>query len=235
MTPLNLWVAFFAGLVSFASPCVLPLIPGYLSFLAGTSLKEARSHRWAIAGVSAFFVLGFSTVFASLGVVLSTLLPSSAGSVQMWLSRAGGALIIFFGLMLTGLLRFDFLQREYKFTPHFKSASRNLTAFMFGAAFAAGWTPCVGPVLGTILTLAASNPGSSFALLMSYALGLGLPFLLVGFFANEAAAFIRKWIGAIHWINVIFGFLLIGVGILVFTEKLSLLANFTLLNNLFTP
>lgn len=233
MSAVNLWISFFAGLVSFLSPCVLPLIPGFLSFLAGSSLKDAKTHRWAIFGISVCFVLGFSTIFALLGVLLNTILPDSAFTIQSWLSRIGGVLIIGFGLLLTGLIKVDFLQREYKFTPRFQLASRGLTAFFFGAAFAAGWTPCVGPVLGTILTLAATNPGSAFTLLMSYALGLGLPFLVVGFFANEAADFIHKWISALHWVNVLFGILLIGIGILVFTENLPLLANFSLLNKLF--
>jgi cytochrome c-type biogenesis protein len=235
MNALNLWIAFIAGLVSFLSPCVLPLIPGYLSFLAGSSLKDAKNHRFTIFFTSVFFVLGFSVVFAALGVILNSVLPESASSIQTWVSRIGGSLIIFFGLLLTGLIRLDFLQREYKFTPRFQFASRKLTAFTFGAAFAAGWTPCVGPVLGTILTLAATEPGSSFTLLMCYSLGLGVPFLIVGFFANEAADFIRRWVSIIHWVNVVFGFLLIVLGVFVFTENLPLLANFSLLNKLLLP
>ena len=174
-------------------------------------------------------------MFASLGVILNSVLPQSASEIQTWFSRIGGVLIIFFGLLLTGLIRFDFLQREYKFAPRFQLASRKLTAFTFGAAFAAGWTPCVGPVLGTILTLAATQPGSAFTLLLFYSLGLGIPFLLVGLFANEAAGFIRRWTSTIHWVNVIFGFLLIILGIFVFTENLALLGNFSLLNKLLIP
>lgn len=235
MDALKLWISFFAGLASFLSPCVLPLIPGFLSFLAGSSLKDAATHRWAIFRTSVFFVLGFSVVFATLGIVLNSVLPSDATAIQSTLSRIGGVIIILFGLLLTGLIKVDFLQREYKFTPRFQFASRNLTAFVFGAAFAAGWTPCVGPVLGTILTLAATQPGSSFILLMAYSLGLGVPFLIVGLFASQAANFIRRWVSVIHWVNVLFGFLLIVLGIFVFTENLALLANFSLLNKLLIP
>jgi cytochrome c-type biogenesis protein len=227
---LNLFVALLAGLVSFLSPCVLPLMPGFLSFLAGSSLAEAEKKRWSVFFTSVFFVLGFSSVFALLGLVLNTVLSTVAYEAQTWLARIGGVLIIIFGLFLTGLIRFDFLEREYKFTPRFKFHSRFLTAFVFGAAFAAGWTPCVGPVLGSILGLAATAPGSAFALLFAYSIGLGIPFLLVGLFANHAALLIQKYLRFFHIINVVFGVLLIIMGVLAFTQNLGLIANFEILN-----
>ena len=227
---LNLYIALLAGLVSFLSPCVLPLMPGFLSFLAGSSLGEVEKNRLRIFLTSVFFVLGFSSVFALLGILLTTLLANIAYETQTWLARLGGAFIILFGLFMTGLIRFDFLERDYKFKPHFKFHSSFLTAFLFGSAFAAGWTPCVGPVLGSILGLAVTSPGSAFALLFTYSIGLGLPFLLLGLFVSQAAEWIRKTIHLVHYLNILFGILLILLGILAFTQNLSLIASFDFLN-----
>lgn len=227
---LNLAIALFAGLVSFLSPCVLPIIPGFLAYLAGSKMAEVKNHRLEIFINSLFFVLGFSAVFALLGVLLNTALSAVAYDVQTWLSRIGGVIIIFFGLYLTGLIRIGFMEREYKFRVTSRFSSRYVTSFVFGAAFAAGWTPCVGAVLGSILGLAASAPGSAFSLLFAYSIGLGLPFLVVGLFAAQASAFINKYGKAAHVISVIFGALLILLGILIFTENLSKIANFELLN-----
>jgi cytochrome c-type biogenesis protein len=225
----TLYVAFVAGIVSFLAPCVLPIIPGFLAYLAGSSLTEAQANRRAIFINSVFFVLGFSTVFAALGVLLNTLLSSVAYSAQEWMARIGGAIIIFFGLYLVGLIKLDFLAQEHKIQVH-KFNSKYLTSFLFGASFAAGWTPCVGAVLGGILALAATQPGSAFALLMSYALGLGLPFLLIGWFAAEATAWVHKYARIFKGVNIAFGVILIGLGILIFTNNLSRIANFELLN-----
>lgn len=230
MTELSITIAFIAGLVSFLSPCVLPLIPGFLSYLAGSSLSESGQHRREIFFTSVFFVLGFSAVFSVLGVLLNTLLEAVAYDVQIWLSRIGGGLIILFGLYLTGLIRMPFLEREIKLQVTTKFRSRYMTAFVFGAAFAAGWTPCVGAVLGGILGLAASAPGSAFTLLFTYSLGLGLPFLAVGLFASQSSNLINKYAHLLKYINIAFGIVLIGLGILAFTQQLSRIANLELLN-----
>ena len=189
----TLLFAFIAGLVSFLAPCVLPLIPGFLSYLAGVSIKDAKDNRKEIFLNSVFFVLGFSTVFAALGVLLNTLLEQIAYDVQTWLSRIGGVLIIFFGLYLVGLIKIGWLEKEHKPNVKKRFSSAYLTSFVFGAAFAAGWTPCVGAVLGGILALAATQPGSAFSLLMAYALGLGLPFLIVGLFAGRITPLLTRF------------------------------------------
>lgn len=230
MQSASLTIAFVAGLVSFASPCVLPIIPGFLAYLAGSSLKETEIKRWPIFFNSLFFVLGFAVVFSVLGVVLNTILEAIAYDVQIWLSRVGGLIVIFFGLYLTGLIKLAFLEKEYKFRVTGNFSSKYITSFLFGAAFAAGWTPCVGAVLGGILGLAATAPGSAFNLLLTYSLGLGLPFLLVGLFTAQAANFVNKYSGALKYIEIIFGIFLIILGVLVFTQSLSLTANFELLN-----
>lgn len=218
--------AFFAGLISFLSPCVLPLVPAFLSYLAGTNISEAESKRGEIFLTSVFYVLGFTLVFSLLGVLLNTLLETVAYDVQVWLSRVGGILIVFFGLYLMEFIHLPFLEREHRFNVQTKFKSKYLTAFLFGAAFAAGWTPCVGAVLGAILGLAASAPGSAFVLLLSYSLGLALPFLLAGVFATTASKFIKKYTSPMRYLRIIFGAVLVGIGILVFTQNLARFANF---------
>lgn len=254
MTEVSIVLAFVGGLVSFISPCVLPIIPGFLAYLAGASLGKSESKRKDIFLNTVLFVLGFSVIFAILGVLLNTILEAVAYDVQLWLSRIGGAIIIFFGLYLAKLIRLPFLEREYKFKIKFPAEggslpvpalpadrrqvgasggrSRYLTSFLFGSAFAAGWTPCVGAVLGGILGLAITAPASAFFLLLSYSLGLGIPFLVVGLFASQAAGLINRYAHIIKYVNIAFGIILIAIGILAFTQKLNLIANLEFLNRL---
>src|SRR3989338_7976666 len=207
MTESLLIGAFLGGLISFLAPCVLPIIPGFLAYLAGSSTTETSPKRKEIFINSVFFVLGFGVVFALLGVLLNTLLERIAYDAQTWLSRIGGVMIIFFGLYLVGLIKVPFLEKEYKFGVKTKFKSRYATSFLFGLAFAAGWTPCVGPALGVILGLAATAPGSAFLLLLTYALGL-------------------------KYLNIVFGVILLALGVLIFTQKLALIANFDFLSKL---
>jgi cytochrome c-type biogenesis protein len=230
MTDLTIPVAVVAGLVSFLSPCVLPIIPGFLSYLAGSAGGATEPKRRDIFLNALFFVLGFSIVFALLGVLLQTILESFAYTAQIWLARVGGAIVIFFGLYLTGLVRIPFLEREHKFTVKTQLRSRYATSFLFGLAFAAGWTPCVSAALGVILGLAASQPTSAFTLLLAYALGLGIPFLIVGLFVSQTASLIKKYSGVIKYVNIVFGVILILLGVLIFTQQLNKIANFELLN-----
>lgn len=226
-------VAFFAGIVSFLSPCVLPIIPGFLAYLAGASASTgAKPSRWEIFLNSFFFVLGFSIVFAILGVLLNTVLAHAAYAVQNWLAWIGGAIVIFFGFYLMGFFKIGFMEGDHKLNPKVNFKSRYLTSLLFGFAFAAGWTPCVGPVLGGILGLAASAPGVAFYLLLSYAVGLGVPFLVVGLFVAQSSNFINKYLTKLTYINPIFGAILVVLGVLVFTQNLSLVANFGFVNDL---
>lgn len=224
--------AFAAGLVSFLAPCVLPIIPGFLAYLAGSPKEGAQNTRRDIFINSVFFVLGFSVVFALLGILLQTVLASVGTQVQGVLAKLGGAVIIFFGLYLVGLIRVGFLDANHQLTVKKRFSSRYLTSFVFGTAFAVGWTPCAGAVLGSILGLAATAPVSAFFLLLSYALGLGAPFLLVGLFTAQATALIGRYEGAFTVINKVFGVVLVALGILVFTESLSLVASFGFVNSL---
>lgn len=225
----TLVLAVAAGVASFLSPCMLPVIPAFLAQLAGTSLGATDLRRQDVFLSAVLFVAGFSAVFAVLGVVLNAALQDAATEVLAWLSRIAGTIVIFLGLHLTGLLRLPILDRRLSASPGSVKPG-HLTSLLFGASFAVAWTPCVGPILGSTLALATSQPASAFPLLLAYAFGLGIPFLLVGLFPSRAFAFIKRhrvWASRIH---VGFGVVLIGMGVLVFTNKLSLLVNFRILN-----
>jgi len=231
MADLSIFVAFTAGIVSFLSPCILPVIPGFLAYLGGVS-SEGESSRKSTFMNSVFFVLGFAVVFALLGILLNAFLQDVAGSVQTWLARLGGTVVILFGLYLTGLIKIGFLEKDHKIAVKKKFNSRYLTSFVFGAAFAAGWTPCVGAILGAILGLAISSPGAAFYLLLSYSLGLGIPFLIVGFFASTAGNWLNKFSRSLKYLNMVFGVLLIIIGVFAFTESLTLITSFEFINKL---
>lgn len=228
---ISLAIAFVAGLLSFLNPCVLPLIPGFLGYLSGVSLTGSSEGRRRIFWCSCFFVLGFASVFALLGVLLNTVLQQVSFAAREWLGRIGGTIIMVFGLSLLGLLEIPWLQSEHKVRLRSgMGLSAYVLSFAFGAVFAVSWTPCVGAILGSILVLAASRPTESFWLLLGYALGLGVPFLLTGLFASFAV----KWIGRLArylWvINRLTGVFLIVLGILVFTDNLAALVSGTFLN-----
>ncbi len=232
MADLTLGIAFIAGIFSFLSPCVLPLVPAFLSYLAGTSvsdIREGKPVRLKLFINTVLFVLGFAAVFSLIGVLLSSVLASVAYDARIWLARVGGAIIILFALYLLKLIKLPWLEREHKLKV-FKFSNSYVTSFLFGAAFAAGWTPCVGAVLGSVLTLAITNPASAFPLLFAYTLGLGLPFLVVGLFTSQATGIIAKAGKWLVYFNYIVGVLLLILGVLVFTNQLSLIANFDFFN-----
>ncbi len=187
---------------------------------------------WNVFWSSVFFVLGFSIIFSMLGVLLQSFLLGISFEVQKWLGRVGGVVVILFGLHIMGLIKISFLEREHKFRIKRKFGSVYLTSFVFGAAFAVGWTPCIGAILGAILTLAISEPSMAFFLLLSYSLGLGIPFILVGLFTNQAQSFIVKFEKSFSYLKYIFGILLILMGILVFTNQLARIASFPFAANL---
>jgi cytochrome c-type biogenesis protein len=232
MQEVSIAIALLAGVVSFLSPCVLPLVPGFLAYLAGGATAEHQPSRKEVFLNSLFFVLGFSLVFAALGVLLNTILLSIAYDLQTWLARIGGIIIIFFGLYLIKLIKIPWLERDHKIVVKKKFKSRYVTSLLFGFAFAVGWTPCVGAALGAILALSATAPGSAFSLLFAYSLGLGLPFLLIGLFTGQATRWIARWGKALEYTSIAFGVILIILGVLVFTQSLNLIANFGFVNAL---
>lgn len=191
-----------------------------------------RKRRWNVFISSVFFVLGFSVIFSLVGVLLQSVLADVSFQVQRWLGRIGGVIIILFGIYLLGLIKIPFLEQEHKFRVKRKFRSTYVTSFVFGAAFAVGWTPCVGAVLGAVLALAVTQPSTAFILLLSYSVGLGIPFLLVGLFVNEAERFLKKSTKWLTYVSYVFGLILIALGVLVFTNQLSRIANLAFVSNL---
>lgn len=224
MAEVTIFIAFFAGILSFLSPCILPIVPGFLAYLSGTSIKDSGNQRMLLFLNSLMFVIGFSAVFALLGVLLNTLLSGLSSSVQEWLSRIAGILILIFAFYILGLIKIPFLEVERKVHVKKRFGSTYITSFLFGAAFAVGWSPCVGAILGSVFALAIKNPVSAFSMLMAYAIGMGIPFLVVGLFASDAIKLIRKSGTFLKYFNIIVGILLLILGVLVFTNNLSLAA-----------
>ncbi|MGK9169653.1 cytochrome c biogenesis protein CcdA [Inquilinus limosus] len=216
--------AFAAGVVSFLSPCVLPLVPGYLSYVAGRSLEDLRGgtgDRLAVLGSGLFFVLGFSTVFVLLGAS-ATALGQLLLSYRYEANLAGGALVTLFGLFMTGLLRFGWLQRELRVHADLRGGHPT-AAYVLGLAFAFGWTPCIGPVLGAILTISASaaTVQNGIALLGLYSFGLGVPFLLSALFANRVLARLRSMRGLGRHLQRGAGLVLIAMGVFMMSGRMT--------------
>lgn len=226
----GLFTVFLAGLISFLSPCVLPLVPAYLSFVAGESIDElkiATRPRLAVLGLSACFVLGFSGVFLLFGAS-ATALGRLFLAYRYEANLIAGALVIAFGLFMTGILTPRWLARDYRLAhrlPRFAGA-RPLGAAVLGVAFGFGWTPCIGPVLGSILTLSATTEAvtQGVALLGVYALGLGVPFLLAAAFTETFIAHLRVLRRFGRPLHVVAGIVLIALGLAMITGKLSAFA-----------
>ena len=228
----TLMIAFVAGVASFASPCMLPVIPAFFAQLAGTSLGRAQELGRRDLLFDAFlFMIGFSFVFAVLGVALNAALDEVAAETLAWLSRLAGAVIVVLGLHMMGLLRMSVLDRSYPARP-MAAGSGRLGPLLFGPSFAVAWTPCVGPILGTTLTLAATSPGAAYNSLLAYSLGLGLPFLITGAFFSQSTKIIRKMVKHLKYFNPLMGAILIILGILVLTNQLSVIGNFPLANEI---
>jgi cytochrome c-type biogenesis protein len=233
MEQVTLLTAFAAGFLSFVSPCVLPLIPGYLSFVSGLSLDEMRagargnrSARRQVVTASVAFVLGFSLVFVALGASASAIGDFLLSRLPLF-GKIAGILIIIFGLHTMGVFRLRFLETEKRVQTSRKPAGL-AGAFLVGIAFAFGWTPCIGPILGGILAIAGSRESvaDGVKLLAIYSLGLGIPFLVTSlavdrFFA--ASARIRRYY---HAIEVVSGALLVAIGVLIFTNRFTIIARY---------
>ncbi|TAK01904.1 MAG: cytochrome c biogenesis protein CcdA [Candidatus Manganitrophaceae bacterium] len=229
---ISLFIAFSAGLLSFVSPCVLPVIPSYISYITGLSLEEltdsegkARAREVAIKN-SLMFIGGFSFIFILLGAS-ATLIGRFFLMYQSAIRQIGGLLIVFFGLYIMGLIKPSLLMRDARF--HFQSKPAGyLGSFLVGMAFGAGWTPCVGPILGSIL-LYASASGSvatGITLLTAYSLGLGFPLFLSSLGVQSFLVYFKKTARYMRWISATSGVFLVVVGLLIFTNSLTRLTSF---------
>lgn len=219
------------GFISFLSPCVLPLVPAYLCYLAGTSYEDLTENAGKdaaltrrVVGMSVLFVFGFSMVFVALGAGASAVTEFLRPNLELF-GQIAGALIIVFGIHMTGLLRIGILNREVRL----EAATKGLKApgaVLLGAAFGFGWTPCIGPILGSILAIAATkaNMWSGASLLAVYALGLGIPFILAAFGVQRFIRFLMKFRRHMRTVEIGTGVLLIITGLLIFTNRLQYIA-----------
>ncbi len=233
ISQISLFAAFSAGLLSFISPCVLPLVPSYLSYITGLSVEnlakveERARFKSAIMLNALLFIAGFSTVFIAFGASAS-LIGQVLYEYQDVIRKVGGILIIVFGLYLLGILKLNFLMAERRLV-HFESRPVGYVgSFLIGMAFAAGWTPCVGPVLGTILAYASTTESMSggVMLLSAYSFGLGLPFFLTAFGMDTFLSYfksLRTYLGGVSFVS---GVLLILVGIMIFTDSVTRFTSF---------
>jgi cytochrome c-type biogenesis protein len=226
----SLWGAFVAGLISFISPCVLPLVPPYLAYMAGVSIdqltgqgdEKAASGKVFLASVA--FVLGFTTVFATLGASASVI-GQFVTQYMYILAYVAGAVIIAMGLHFLGVFRIAFLYREARVTVQRKPAGLG-GAYLIGLAFAFGWTPCVGPILAAILFVAGTEDTVTRGaiLLTTYSLGLGIPFLLAALFARPFMGFMARFRSHMGKVEKVMGVLLVGTGVLFITGQMSAMA-----------
>jgi len=219
-----LLVAAAAGVLSFLSPCVLPIVPPYLAFMAGSSLEDAERRDGRVVTAAVFFVLGLATVFLMMGFAASAL-GRALLAWQRELGIAAGIVIIVFGLHFLRVVRVPILSREARLEAGAEPGTP-LGAYVFGLAFAFGWTPCIGPVLGTILSVAMQQGSTGRGLLMmgAYALGLGLPFVLTAVFLGRAMRVMRGLKAHMATIERVMGVLLVAVGILMLTGGFSSLS-----------
>ncbi|MBT4153865.1 MAG: cytochrome c biogenesis protein CcdA [Candidatus Magasanikbacteria bacterium] len=222
--------AFIAGLLTFLAPCTLPLVPGFLGFIAGVSAKELAgegvklSARKRVLKNGLMYVLGFSVVFILLGSLFGAA-GAFLAPYRVWLSRIGGVVIIFFGLYLMHAFDLKFLQflsrqKRFSFTKKL-TPGKPLSSFVFGATFALGWTPCVGPVLGTVLLLASTSGQvlQGAFLLAVFSAGLAIPFLLLALGIGHAQAYVRKLSKVLNIISIVGGVFLIFIGVLLLTDS----------------
>ena len=217
-----IFLSFFAGIISFLSPCVLPLIPGYLSFICGTDLENLKKQsKYFIVKKSALFVLGFSIIFILLGAS-STFFGTFLLKQSQIFSNIIAIIIIFFGLYLTEIINFKFLNNEFKFYIS-KYSNNFFFPLIVGMGFAFGWTPCIGPILGSILALASLKTTllQGIFLLITYSIGLGIPFILASYYLGNFLMFSQKAKKYIKKIQKGAGIILIITGILILSSKLQ--------------
>jgi len=225
------WIAFTAGVLSFASPCVLPLIPSYLTYITGLSFSQLdETHpntkvRLTVLLHSLSFILGFSVIFILLGAIAgiaSSQLQTFLREGLEWVEKIGGLLILLFGVHMIGLFSFAFLLGDKRVQLH-KKPSGFIGTFVVGVAFAAGWTPCIGPILASILMVAASSGqvGEGVVLLALYSLGLGIPFLLSGLLFHQFLTAFKRFRKYIRLLEIGTGIMLIAVGIMLMFNLLG--------------
>lgn len=226
ISQITVWLALLAGLASFLSPCVFSLVPAYVGYLGGRAVAGGgEPNRWLTFSHGVAFVLGFSVVFVLLGVA-----ASFAGGLlydlRLWLARIGGAVVIVFGLHMIGLLHIPFLAYDTRVQQAPDPKLGYLSSALMGVFFSAGWSPCVGPVLGAILTLAINGGSISqgATLLSFYSIGLGIPFLLAALGIGWVTTILQKYKKTMRYVEIIMGIVLVIIGVMLMTGIFSLIA-----------
>lgn len=224
-------LSFLAGLASFLTPCVISLVPAYVGYLTGRTVSnqsgDDSAGKWNALMHGVSFVLGFSIVFILLGLAFSAL-GNLLYEIRDWLAKIGGIIVILFGLHMTGILTIKFLEFDLRPRTDLDRNRGYLSSFLLGIFFSAGWSPCVGPVLGTILLL-AMNEGSisaGFFLLLAYSLGMAIPFLVAAIAIGWVTRAIRRYRRAIRFIEIVMGVIMIIVGLMLFLGTFETLARF---------
>ncbi|MBI4119310.1 MAG: sulfite exporter TauE/SafE family protein [Parcubacteria group bacterium] len=227
--------AFIAGILTFLAPCTLPLLPAYLGFISGVSLEDldnptrASRTRWKIFLNGAAFIAGFSLIFIAMGTLVAFVGGMVLAPYRLWLTRIGGLFVILFGLFMLNVLRMPFFAGEWRpKVPHIFERGKLINSFVLGSAFAFGWTPCIGPVLGSILFLASISTTAlqGAILLLVFSAGLAIPFLLVAVAAGSAARLIGKTAKYLNIVSIIGGAFLVLLGILLITNNTALLIDY---------
>ncbi|MFO8037167.1 MAG: cytochrome c biogenesis protein CcdA [Anaerolineales bacterium] len=229
-TNITIGLSFLAGLASFLSPCVFPLVPAYISYLGGRSAledQEVERNRWQVFSHGLAFVVGFSLVFVLLGIT-SSALGSLLQDAREWVAKIGGMVVIVFGLHMTGLWRIPFLQYDVRKQSRPDRERGYAASLMMGVFFSAGWSPCVGPVLGAILTLSISGGSvlTGAGLLSAYSAGLALPFLIAALGIGWVSEVLQRYGKIMHYVEVAMGVVLIVVGVMLFLGTFETLARY---------
>ncbi len=230
LSPYWVGISALAGLLSFLSPCVLALVPAYIGYLGGRSVSpsgDVIANRRTTFSHGVAFVLGFSVVFVLLGATASAI-GAILYDLRNWMARIGGVVVIVFGLHTMGVINIPFLNYDTRRQVQPNPGMGYLSSALMGVFFSAGWAPCVGPVLGSVLTLALSSARimEGVILLSAYSVGLAIPFLLTALGIGRAAELMRKYSNAVRYISIITGVILVIVGVLLLTGKLAQLARF---------
>jgi cytochrome c-type biogenesis protein len=220
-------IAFLAGLASFLSPCVLSLVPAYIGYLGGRAAggESNAKNRWITFSHGVAFVIGFTLVFLLFNIIASAL-GGLLYDIRNWIAKIGGLIVVIFGLHMIGIIRIPFLQYDVRVHSSVNQNLGYLSSVLMGVFFSAGWSPCVGPVLGTILTLSA-NGGNLWVgtmLGLAYSAGLAIPFLVAALGIGWVTTILRKYGKVMHYVEIIMGILLVVIGILLITGKFALLA-----------
>jgi cytochrome c-type biogenesis protein len=227
MPSLSVPLAFIAGLFSFFSPCVLPLVPIYLGYLSGSSLSgEVPSDRRQVFSHALLFVAGFTLVFVILFGLPTTILAGALQQYSGWITKIGGAVLILFGLHVMGVVTIPILNATRRVEIGKEGGPGYVRSVLFGVTFAAGWTPCIGPLLGTVMTLAFTEPSRAMGFLFVYALGLAAPFLVTAALLTRAVRWLKRLNQYMRAVEIVSGLLMVGVGGLLISGTFSILNSY---------